>query len=303
MHRPLRWIGRCGIWLLLLGLLLQILLRDRHPLWAPFFYALPPTLLAILSLGLVLFQGSRLRRFGLIALGLALLAWPGQKSNPQPHKPPTSPRIWSVLFWNLARPADLHQGALDLVRQRRPDFAAFVEPGEFAPLKLERYRQELPDYFVEWMPRGILWMSRALSRRGTRDRLAQQGAWASFRVEDDLGAFPVVVCDFRVNQGWDGMRPDQFQALASVLPSHPHLILLGDFNTPANSVHFDSWRQKGLQYGLAADGRPLATWPEPLPLLSLDQIWLGSSWQVEGVERLSAAVHSDHSALLIQLRR
>lgn len=191
---------------------------------------------------------------------------------------------------------------MKLVKQRRPDLAAFVEPGDFSQDLLQAYRHALPDYFVEWMPRGILWMSKALSRRGQRDRLAAQGAWAMFRVEDDAGAFPVLVCDVRIEDGWCGHRAEQFAELQRLLPQHDSFIVMGDFNTPMDSRFFDLWMPRGF-YALHPKGLPVATWPALLPLWSLDQVWLGKRWRVDQVERLWLSSHSDHAALWLQIHR
>lgn len=304
MTRLLPWIRRFGWLVLATGLLLRWWLRDLHPSWAPLFYALAPGVLVI-GWGMLALLEKGLRR-RLVALLMAQAVWFWPTASPR-ESPPQKPfheasKRWSILFWNLARPQGLHQGALDLIRQRKPDLAAFVEPGVFSPALLEAYRKELPDHFVEWMPRGILWVSRALSRRGQRDRLAAQGAWASFRVEDEQGGFPVLVCDLRIVDGWNGHRAEQFSQLQQLLPRHPAFIVMGDFNTPVDSCFFDSWMPHGF-HALSPERLPMATWPALLPLWNLDQVWLGSAWQVHSANRLWAPQCSDHAALWLEIQR
>ena len=45
------------------------------------------------------------------------------------------------------------------------------------------------------------------------------------------------------------------------------------------------------------------TWPLGLPLLSLDQVWVGPDWQVVELEKLWRIRDSDHAALWVVLRR
>ena len=53
------------------------------------------------------------------------------------------------------------------------------------------------------------------------------------------------------------------------------LILIGDFNTPRESVYLEPLQQK-LQYAWFAAGTGCAeTWPSFIPVLSLDQVWCG----------------------------
>ena len=52
-------------------------------------------------------------------------------------------------------------------------------------------------------------------------------------------------------------------------------LVVGDFNTPYDSVAFDPWRYQWF-HGLSQSSRTpgAATWPIGLPLLSIDHVWL-----------------------------
>ncbi len=80
-----------------------------------------------------------------------------------------------------------------------------------------------------------------------------------------------------------------------------NVIILGDFNTPRDSVHFKRLRKKHLNLCEVVGKNYAATWPQPVPVLSLDQIWVNQ--QIEPV----ACDHkyhknSDHSIVVGRIR-
>jgi vancomycin resistance protein VanJ len=60
--------------------------------------------------------------------------------------------------------------------------------------------------------------------------------------------------------------------LADSLSDRP-LIIAGDFNTPRDSVLFDPMRTHHSNAWEKAGSRGADTWPWPVPVLSLDQVW------------------------------
>ena len=70
-------------------------------------------------------------------------------------------------------------------------------------------------------------------------------------------------------------RAAAFEALSRSLEgerSGPRLVL-GDFNTPWESVHFDAFRAT-MHHAFDRAGSGLSpTWPLPVPLLELDHVW------------------------------
>ncbi len=78
-------------------------------------------------------------------------------------------------------------------------------------------------------------------------------------------------------------------------------IILGDFNTPYESVALDRFREK-FYHCFTEAGRGLReTWPWPLPALSLDHIWVTRDWKPQlcrKVKRWS----SDHAMVWTVLK-
>ena len=50
-------------------------------------------------------------------------------------------------------------------------------------------------------------------------------------------------------------------------------LVVGDFNTPPTSVCFDGWRADWSRAWDVAGSGYQPTWPQPLPVLTLDHVW------------------------------
>jgi endonuclease/exonuclease/phosphatase family metal-dependent hydrolase len=82
-------------------------------------------------------------------------------------------------------------------------------------------------------------------------------------------------------------RHEAFARLENLLAEQAGepLVVMGDFNTPLDSVHFDSWKRR-LQHAFLTAGTGLPeTWPVPLPVLALDHVWVSSDLTVTRCEK------------------
>jgi endonuclease/exonuclease/phosphatase (EEP) superfamily protein YafD len=298
-------ISKTGLWtLLVFGVLLQLWLKDRHLLWTVFFYAMPKPCLALLAAGLALFS-KQSRRFMAGLSCVVITAWwlsASYRSGPEILSAASATKATdevTMLYWNLARPAGLDAEMVALMKTWQPDIAAFVEPGKNVETLLAEYEKQLPGYRVAWMPRGILWLARVPSRYRDRGKLDGIGAYARFDV-DGLGpTFPVVVAD--VYPGRD--RKAQLREALTHSLDRRDAILVGDFNTPLESVFFEDYRVK-FQNALEVAGTGFKeTWPLGLPLLSLDHFWVGPDWQILQAQKIWQLTGSDHAALWVKLKR
>ncbi len=298
----LRRTCRAGWLLLAAGLLLQFGLKDRLPGLALLFYALPKPCLLALACVLALWPGATRRsRLGALSLAVALgLTWLDPRLEPPPAVPPRDDDL-RLLVWNVARPQGPHNGLIELVRARQPHIVAVIEPGRVQPDWLRAYEQALPGYRADWMPRGLLWLSRVPSRYRERGKLDGSGAYARFEVNGPWPTFPVVVADVFAHLLHS--RRGQLQEVLAQAQDRSDALLVGDLNTPLESVFLEAWRARYRNVFEARPGGLAETWPLGLPLLSLDQVWVGPDWQVVGVEKLWRVRDSDHAALWVVLRR
>ena len=294
-------------WLMLIfGLLLQYGIKDRLPGLSLLFYGMPKPMLLALAVTLMVWPKVSWKSRFFVAVISLVLSWTWAESSWRSQAPTFAQRDAAnevrIMFWNLDRPLGLHQGMIDLVKEFQPHFAGFVEPGKIdMEAKCKSYEEALPGYQAAWMPRGILWLSKVPSRYRARGKLENIGAFARFEVNGLGPAFPVVVAD--VFQHPFHLRQNQLQEVKDHAQGHSDAILMGDFNTPLESVYLDAYRADFTNALEAAGQGFKETWPMGLPLLSLDQIWLGRDWEVVEARKVTQPSASDHAALLVTLRR
>ncbi|TDU66148.1 Endonuclease/Exonuclease/phosphatase family protein [Prosthecobacter fusiformis] len=289
-----------------LGLVLQFGLKDHLFGLRLLFYAMPkPCLLALAVILLVWPKAGKRSRLAAAITSLALAStWIASSwgSGPPAGLVRDKNQEVRILYWNLSHPTTIHQGMVDLIRDFKPHFAAFVEPGrKNMEDRCRIYESMLPGYKVEWMRRGILWASRVDYTRRDWGTLERSGAYACYEVTGLGPTFPVVVADVYPHPlHW---RKGQLEDALSHTQGRSDALLMGDFNTPLESALLDGYRAR-YTHALEDAGEGFKeTWPLGLPLLSLDHLWLGRDWQTVEARKVWALSHSDHAALLVTLRR
>lgn len=287
----------CGWLALSAGLVLQFTIRDRVDYVAALFYTLPLPVLGALALTLTAW---RKWRPAALALALAIFAiWLSRSWCSDDARPATpGTRDFGVLYWNLDRPKMPDADLIELVKQLQPDVVGCGEPGDDFMSHGPAYEEALPGYTCRLMPRGLLLLSRWPMRMRGRGKLDATGAFAHFDVSAPQGLVRLVLVDVYA----DPLLPRRrsLEEALSYADGGAHGIIMGDFNTPAESVWFAPYRAQ-LQNAFQAAGRGFReTWFWGLPILSLDHIWAAKDWRVLDAQKLSRST-SDHAALFVRL--
>jgi endonuclease/exonuclease/phosphatase family metal-dependent hydrolase len=97
-------------------------------------------------------------------------------------------------------------------------------------------------------------------------------------------------------------RRAPFEQLYQIVKPHVNepLIVMGDFNTPIDSVFFEKLRgQLQGAFETAGSGNA-ATWPMVAPIMSLDHVWLSKHFRVVRCEHRTS-IYSDHRAVVVDL--
>ncbi len=295
--RRILWLCLCG------GVLMQLSVRDSVDALSMIFYALPlPALLAVSSLLAVQKGAGRLPRRCAAATCLLLVSWWSVRSWQWHDKPASAARLPGevrVLFWNLSRPPGPLDKLADFVRKFDPDFIGCTEPCDKGKRPdIAAWQALLPGYQARPSFDELIWFTRGAPISEQTGKLATLGSYADVRtilngqpahfILVDVWGDPRVARTGQVRQIYQMAQPD------------PRIILLGDFNTPSESAHFDNWRAS-LTDALEAQGRGWReTWFYHLPVLSLDHIWAGAEWKIIECEKTWSA-KSDHAALMVRL--
>ena len=203
-----------------------------------------------------------------------------------------------VAVWNAGR--DLQGKPAAWPELALTDLCAVIECGKhFNEEGWREFIAATPDH--EWKRFDGSTMLGVRGRILSHESLGVHDRFRCHRVRvalPDHGEFTVVVADIR-SQPWISRE----QAMAGILRAagdDPRAIILGDFNTPPESVWFREWRTRG--FTLANDGPRRGfreTWAHGLPLLTLDHVWLAPGWRPLRCDRLRLG--SDHLAVKVVL--
>ena len=303
------WLSRSGSRLVRLvqlavvsGVLLHLTLRDAIPGIAVLYYALPRIVLAALAL-LVALATAWSRRTGptvaWLVIAAVLIAW-WHRAEWREAGNDSSTGI-TVMYWNTGRGAGGWEAIMAEIEDRQPDLVALGETdhpsNEFRTLWCERF----PQYDVSFLGGGMLCLVRGASSDARVPRFDDHTQGRELDVTIDGAELRCLIIDVYALPVYD--RSDALSAIAQHVrhaDGRP-LLILGDFNTPVESIHLRDLRKEHVNAFEQAGQGYIATWPARAPMLSLDQIWANSQVAVLNCRHLRTAV-SDHCAVEATVR-
>ena len=285
------------VWIVIvLGLLLRLTVQDRYFPWALVYYITPIASLPIwiLSAGITGLLGRKSPRnenttatnpwissFRLhLILGLIFVAWTIYADFVYQALPVSSNGI-RIAFWNVERgKAGLNRLATQL-KSFQAAAIGLVEANQSYEVNLEEWKRELPEYEVIRTDFGGLFAVKGNVLSHRMFHFPPSSYCEQLDVRVDGAEFTVLLVDIASDLKLSRRRPLlELATLADQLADRP-LVILGDFNTPDDSVlmtplqqhHRRAFRERGSGYA--------PTWPMPLPVLTLDQVWVNDLVEVQ----------------------
>lgn len=291
------------VWLLVAaGFLLRLTIQDRvHP-WALIYYLTPIPALPIWLLIAAWLWGREtcstppqpwfsIRRLNRIA-AIAFVFWSFQSEYMDRAQPARNEDL-PIVFWNTARMPFGINVVASQIRDWNPTLIGLVEANAYRPDLVARWQSELPGYTVAGTHfEGLIAVKGTVNAQTSYDLLPNSFC-EQFDVTIEEQNFTVLLVDIASQLNLSRERPlQELTDLVERLSDRP-LIIMGDFNTPDDSVLFNPLR-KHCRNAIRERGTGYAaTWPMPLPVLTLDQIWVNELVDVSSC-RYGATVYSDH---------
>jgi len=310
--RLLFLLGRVGLLVIFVaGLWLRLSYRDSwdYP-WATFHYLTPYSLLAGLALPEFVLQIVARRRVGILILSACVLIpaalWLHSGLRFRSAPPVEGEDAIRTVFWN-ADHFDF-QGipeAAEKLREFDADLLFLTEGIVDYGTQKRVFPAIFPDHEMLFLAEGrlaLLKNGKILRRHYSFVGEHRQGTLLQLLIECKGRRFVLGIFDHRSDI--DLSRRLALHKLVPVIDHYAGLnipfLLLGDFNTPADSVHLEAVRSRMTNAFDVAGTGFRGTWPMPLPVLALDQVWTS-----EGVTPLRC-VHrnlgwSRHQAVVVDV--
>lgn len=284
-----------------LGFLLRVTIRDFWHVPGVFFYMTPLPILAVAGAGCFLaYSTSKLHRRTFLCAAILVITIPwllAQDFRGQGAEPvvTSSDQPLKVLFWNVARRENL-AATLDVIEEVDADVVGLVEltgnPKERRALLKERF----PEYDVSVLGSNMYLLAKGESGESVPRQLGGNSAARAVEVQIRGERWQLLLND--IDSDLKRARSRDLGMIAEICEDYANqnLIVLGDFNTPADSLHYASLRKSHRELFESAGRGYGPTWPAPFPVLRLDQMWFNSHVTPVGYRKLTTLL-SDHCAV------
>jgi endonuclease/exonuclease/phosphatase family metal-dependent hydrolase len=210
-----------------------------------------------------------------------------------------APSSLKLFFWNAAH--NKRAGEItSYIHEFNADLIGIVEAGTRTKKVRSLWKNAFPSYNVELLAGEMAIMTRGEILSKESGSLGRRGRFNLLKVVLNGEQFYVLLVDI------DGdplrSRAPAFEPLAKMIRSYSqdNLIVMGDFNTPLDSVLFESFRQY-LTHAFESGGNGFVeTWPVPLPVLAIDHIWVSKKIKVVSCN-LNWSRLSDHRSVVTSI--
>ena len=277
-------------------ILIHFLIKDYFYFTGIVFYAFP--LLGIIGIGILLvilfINNEKIFEFLTLLLFLLSIYWWYHSFHFEPKVIETDNKQ-TVLFWNIAKQKDRPLNIISKhVDTDSPEFIGLVEADYISDSIFEIYKDKLQNYNLIQLEGDMIFGSKAPITNVFYVGVNDDYAINHISVSNGNGAFEILMIDLYGSPLHNKKPP--FEIIYNYLNNHPIDFILGDFNTPYESVYFrklesDFESFHGLNTGLTY------TWPKGLPLYELDQIWISKKHEALKLQKLNYTI-SDHSLLI-----
>jgi endonuclease/exonuclease/phosphatase (EEP) superfamily protein YafD len=287
--------------LFVLGLVLQFSIRDRVPGFSILYYATPWPVLAVCGGVLALYWHRHRRRT--VASGLAAAAFVALGCwltlDWEWRRPPASNGALRVVLWNADRPDSRLPGDVRWLRAQDADIIAIAERQPRKKNTEKRWRTAFYNYEHVISAGEMLCLIRG--EVGVVEKTWLDDGSYGVLIPARVRGQDVTVFQVDINGSPPVNRREPLHQVAEVVGKHraERLIVLGDFNTPRHSEHLLPLRAEATNAFEAVGNGCAATWPMPLPVLSLDQMWTNSLLRPVRCEHI-ISWRSDHRPVVAE---
>lgn len=275
--------------IILIGLIIHFSIKDMFYWSSIIFYAFPlPILICLITISTFFFK--RKFRKNSILISIVLFGFWFFQSYKSTDKGIQTDAI-EIVYWNAAR----SHGLKDAIEENKslPDIIVLVEC-DFESLKYAKI--EYPKHSFHLSKEGIAIFSNSPLKIGEEKTSDDNSTILNFETH----GFDFFVVD--VSPSILNFRKKSLNFITSEVSENEKTIVLGDFNTPFESVHFDFFKEN-FRNAFDEKGNGFReTWFWNVPLLMIDHIWVSRDLKILKVDKINT-FKSDHSMLRMFLNK
>ena len=269
--------------IIIVGIIIHFTIKDTILLSALVFYASPLPVLIVSTL-FVAFITKKYSRIISIIISLCLtFIW--IKQSYVYNTTDFEKQGFEIVFWNAFHDRNF-EDAFE-VNGNIPDVLVLVESSSEA---LNTIKQKYSDYYFHISIEEIGIFSKTPIEIGEEKIGEENSTFLDFKT-NGLNFYVV-----DVSAGVFKSRKKSMKFVNSNIIKKDKTIVLGDFNTPYESVHFSSLKDHFIHAFTKKGNGFRETWFWNIPLLSLDHIWVSKDLEINKVEKINT-FKSDHAML------
>jgi len=259
-----------------IGMIMGCTVRDRWPGLDSLYYALPAPVLGglLVAAGLLSLGRTNHRRCGAcLSVATALLSfWVVENFVDYPCRRTVSGL--RILLWNVGRGRGGWKGIISQIQNVDADIIGLVEARTEDQDPERFWSTSFPAYMVSAPGRGMVVLVRGEIQGARLYEFGERSRCALVEMKVNGDSLRLVLADLEANP-LSRRRPllERLEDIAQRRPA-AGTILMGDFNTPGDSVWFNTIRRDYANLYEEAGTGMLPTWPYRAPVLAIDHIWV-----------------------------
>jgi endonuclease/exonuclease/phosphatase (EEP) superfamily protein YafD len=206
-----------------------------------------------------------------------------------------------ILTWNTARGFGGWPKVGDYVSAENPDLVGLVEAGGSSDEWREFWAEHLPEHEIYLAGGGLVILARGEIVEEHVFLIGGASTCAEVVIDFEGQRIRVLLVDAVVRPFSN--RRDLVEKVFELARAKPELptVVMGDFNTPIDSVWFDGARRDFVHAFEKAGRGLLTTWPLPLPMLAIDHVWVSRRLRVDCAS-IGWTWISDHRPIVADVR-
>ncbi len=214
-------------------------------------------------------------------------------------EPAPSDQAMQVVFWNAARLKFGWKPVALQIQARSAPLMGFVEAGPNDSAAIRRWQTDFPEHHRVFFGNGMVLLFQGQILEIEQGGLGRGSYYGRAVLEWRGTRMTAFLVDIHSNPFFS--REETLGRLTDLMKATTGpVVVMGDFNTPSDSVHFEGLREN-FQNAFEAGGQGnLATWPVPCPVLAIDHIWTNRQFAVNCAWH-EWSLQSDHQAVIAEL--